>query len=559
MKKSFFTIIFAAVFVLLAASGRIFLLSAEPANHLPVIKIAELLTRRINAAGSPAKIMVDGEKLHTSVAIGHFYRGRDFQPVWVQDENFLFAAAKLTNSINDAYLEGLAPGYYHLEQIKSVMKKARENIASGSYPDMETLVDLEMLLTDAFLMLSCHYSAGCENPSVMNDEWFTSNMQVMSALDISSREKRIKEALNSLLPPGENYSRLRNALAVYRAIAEKGGWPEVSSGPLLSKGKRYNRVVELRKRLAISGDIALGNNSDEALFDNSLEEAVLRFQKRHGLNADGVVGKSTLNALNISAESRVRQIELNLERLRLSRNKFSGPYIMVNIADFRLDVIENDKSVMSMKVIVGKPYLNTPVFDDIMTHIVFNPSWNIPRSIAVNEVLPTIRSKKDYLTKQNIIIFDGWGDNAHEISPDSIDWSKVSEDNFHYNLRQKPGPLNPLGSVKFFFPNRFNVYMHDTPFKEHFSNETRGFSHGCIRLERPIELAEYLLRGDPEWPAEKIQEVISKGKEKSVKLKEPIPVNIIYLTSWVDQYGQVQFRNDIYGRDKRLDRYLKTQ
>ncbi|MBI4826254.1 MAG: L,D-transpeptidase family protein [Nitrospirae bacterium] len=523
--------------------------------------MAELLNKRINAAGSHAKIIVGDEKLHTSIIIARLYKERAFQPVWVQDQNFLIAAAKLTDAINDAYLEGLAPGHYHLEQIKSVMKKVRKDIGNESVSAIETLVDLDLLLTDAFLMLSCQYSAGCENPAAMESKRAATieETNILAVLESVFREKRIKEALNGLLPSDEGYARLRKALSEYRVIAEKGGWPEVSSGPLLSSGKRDNRVIELRNRLLISGDYIPGNNSVEALFDDALKDAVLRFQNRHGLNMDGVVGKNTLNTLNISAESRVRQIELNLERLRWSRNKPFNRYVRVNIADFRLDVIEKERSVMSMKVVVGKPYWNTPVFDDLMTHIVFNPSWNIPMSIAINEVLPKIKSAKDYLTAQNIIVLNGFGDDAQEIAPDSIDWSRVSDDNFQFNLRQKPGPLNPLGRVKFVFPNRFNVYMHDTPFKRYFSNEARGFSHGCIRLERPVELAEYLLKDDQGWPAEKIQEAISNGKEKYVKLAEPVAVNIIYLTAWVDQEGQVQFRNDIYGRDKKLDNYLKTQ
>ncbi|MDO8282315.1 MAG: L,D-transpeptidase family protein [Thermodesulfovibrionia bacterium] len=362
-----------------------------------------------------------------------------------------------------------------------------------------------------------------------------------------------------MLPPGESYSELRKALAVYHSIAEKGGWPELPQGLLLAKGKIDKRVIVLRKRLLISGDLEPDNANGNVLFDLALEEAVIRFQKRHGLNADGRVGKNTRNALNVSVQSRVRQIELNLERLLLNRNTSLNRYVMVNIADFRLDVIEKNRSVMSMKVIVGKPSWKTPVLDEKMTHIVFNPSWNIPASIAIKEVLQKIRSEKDYLTTQNIIVLDGFGDDAQEIASDSIDWSKVSDDNFHYNLRQKPGPLNPLGRVKFVFRNRFNIYMHDTPFKEHFRNDTRGFSHGCIRLERPIELVEYLLKDDPEWPAEKIQEAISKGKERYVKLAESVDVNIIYLTAWVDQEGQIQFRNDIYDRDMKLDKNLKTQ
>jgi murein L,D-transpeptidase YcbB/YkuD len=561
MLKGLVTILFTAVFLILVSSAQAFSFDDELANPVPVIKISELLKRRITAAGTSAKLTAGNEELRASRIIGRFYRERGFQPVWVQDRGFPVMARELIDAINDAYLEGLIPSHYHLQQIGRVLEKARIGFFNKRIPSPDLLADLDLLLTDAFLMLSCHYSAGCDNPVAMEAEWFTDTEEVdiMSVLERSFRERRIKEALIDMLPPDERYTRLKKALAEYRSIAEESGWPELSPGPLLASGAKGGRVVELRRRLLVSGDLRADQDTGDALFDDALKEAVLRFQKRHGLRTDGIVGPRTREALNVPAASRARQIELNLERLRWSRNRVDERYILVNIADFRLDVIENGGSVMSMKVVVGRPYMDTPVFSEEMTHIVFNPSWKIPMSIVMEEILPNARANSDYLRVNRIRAFESWSDNAREIELDSIDWAGVSEDNMHFILRQDPGPLNPLGRIKFLFPNRFNVYMHDTPVKGDFNSNRRSFSHGCIRLQDPVGLAEYLLSDNAAWSRERIETVISEGREMKVELAEPLSVRIIYLTAWVDDEGVIQFRDDIYGRDSRLDNYLKAQ
>ncbi|MBI4844191.1 MAG: L,D-transpeptidase family protein [Nitrospirae bacterium] len=560
MRNYFFAITICAALLLFFQSAPLFPSSDELPHSLSVNKVTELLKKRISSAGRPSKIIVRGEKLHASSMIADFYRGKGFEPVWVQDKNYQVLASELISAINNAYLEGLAPAHYHLEQINLALDQAVGGVTGASFSGIETLADLEMLLTDAYLMLSCHYSEGCESSLSMEPEWLKNvgNADLMSLLQKSSRERRIKEALNELLPSSEEYSRLRDALARHRLIEKEGGWPKVSNGPLLRSGSQGIRVAELKKRLSISGDLNTAMGLNGAVFNNELKDAVIRFQKRHGLRVDGIVGPGTLNALNIPASSRIRQIELNLARLRWIRVESIKRYIMVNIAGFSLDVIENGGIVMSMKAIVGKPYWNTPVLNEKMTHIVLNPSWNIPESIAAEEILPKLRVNRDYLKKQNINIFKRGSDND-KISPDSIDWPEASEDNFNYLLKQEPGPLNPLGQIKFVFPNSFNVYIHDTPYKSAFNSEMRNLSHGCIRIEHAEKLAEYLLKGDTGWPLEKIKEVLSIGKEKTVLLKEPIDVIVIYMTSWVDKEGEVQFRNDIYGRDSRLDNYLRAK
>jgi murein L,D-transpeptidase YcbB/YkuD len=294
------------------------------------------------------------------------------------------------------------------------------------------------------------------------------------------------------------------------------------------------------------------NKEDATVFDQALENAVIRFQRRNGLNPDGIVGPLTIAALNVPVESRVRQIELNLERMRWTSRNLGHRYIMVNIAGFKLDVIENGNKIMSMDVIVGKPYWHTPVLSETMTYIVLNPTWNIPESIAAEEILPIIRENPDYLNMKNIKVMSHWSQNASEINSRTVKWFEIDEDDFNYKLIQEPGPSNPLGNIKFIFPNEYNVYLHDTPGKGLFSRNIRSFSHGCIRIENPLDLAEYLLAENLGWSRDKILSVIKKHKTQIVYFSNPIRIHLLYLTAWVDDQGILQFRNDIYGRDEQL-------
>jgi murein L,D-transpeptidase YcbB/YkuD len=260
------------------------------------------------------------------------------------------------------------------------------------------------------------------------------------------------------------------------------------------------------------------------------------------------VGPATLRALNVTAEERARQIEVNLERMRWISGNLGSRYLKVNIADDSLDVIEDGRTIMSTSVVVGKPYWHTPVFSDMMTHLVLNPYWNIPQSILKNDLLPKIQRSRGYLAQEGIKVLRG----TREINPRRVNWSTADADNFKYLLRQEPGPKNPLGRIKFMFPNNFNVYLHDTPSKNLFSRNVKTFSHGCIRIEKPIYLAEYLLRDDPEWTRGRILAEIETGKRQTVQLPEPVSIHILYLTAWIDKEGILQFRDDVYRRDKSL-------
>jgi murein L,D-transpeptidase YcbB/YkuD len=296
-----------------------------------------------------------------------------------------------------------------------------------------------------------------------------------------------------------------------------------------------------------------GVSGNDYLFDNALSEAVKRFQRRHGLLEDGVVGGRTLAALNVPVSERVRQIELNLERLRGLPESLGQRYILVNIPDFRMRVVEGDENVLDAEVIVGQPKRPTPVFSGNMSYLVMSPRWHVPYSIAVKDKLPLLRRDPYALYRQGIHIFAA---NGREVNPGMINWHGVSRRNFPFHLRQEPGSRNALGRIKFIFPNPHQVYLHDTPQTHLFGRSERAFSSGCVRVSKPVELAEYLLKQDPGWSRKKIVSVSEGKHERHVNLPESIPIHLLYWTAWVSEDGVVNFRRDIYGHDKGLAKVL---
>jgi murein L,D-transpeptidase YcbB/YkuD len=514
-----------------------------------------LIEKKVTEWRTPLKTFIRGERIYSAVLVRGFYKGRNYQPAWSQG-GYLMQADTLIRAIEEAYGDGLTPDYYHLGLIKSLVDRAEKKLIDPIH-----MADLDILLTDAFLTLCCHLSGGCVNPVTIESEWFAKrrDVDVSSVLEQALKKKQVREALMGLRPEQGFYARLRQALAQYRELSTKGEWPQVTAGPSLKKNLGSDRVVELRKRLAASGDLEANEAKRGNYFDEKLEQAVIFFQKRHGLEADGIVGPITLKALNVPLKQRIRQMELNMERLRWILGNLEQRSIVVNIADFKLHVVENGKSILSMKVVVGKPYQSTPIFTAKMTYLVINPSWNVPESIARKEILEKIKNDSHYLAKQNIKVLRGQGPHAEELDPETIDWTEIAADSLAYRFVQEPGPLNPLGRIKFMFPNQFNVYLHDTPSKRLFSENVRTFSHGCTRIEKPFELAAYVLQNAPGWTQEKLLAAIEKGNEQKILIPNPLNVHFLYLTAWVDEWGALQFRSDIYGRDKRLDEALRKK
>ncbi len=369
----------------------------------------------------------------------------------------------------------------------------------------------------------------------------------LDRLERALQDKRVGESLAELTPEAPGYRALRDALVQYREYAARGGWPTVPADIKLKPGQVSEHVPAVARRLAATGDYAgaLPVDGQPAAYTTDLQEAVKRFQRRHGLADDAVVGAAAAAEMNVSAEARVRQIELSLERWRWLPRELGDRYILVNIPEMRLDVWEHGSVGLTMRVVVGKQQTPTPIFSEQMTHLVFSPYWNVPPDIAKNETLPSVLKDSSFLDRTNMEIVDRSG---NPVDAASIDLSSPGQ----YRFRQRPGVSNSLGLVKFMFPNQFNVYLHDTPADSLFARASRAFSHGCVRLEQPGKLAEYVLRDQPDWTPERIGEAMQAGQERTVRLKAPLPVYIGYWTASVSADGLVQFRKDIYGSDSRL-------
>lgn len=342
---------------------------------------------------------------------------------------------------------------------------------------------------------------------------------------------------------------LDRTISSYRKIAEKGGWPVVPPGPKLQRGDEGERVTLLRKRLKASGDLKKGNG---ALFDENLDVALSRFQERHGLEPTGILDESTLTALNIPVEERIRQLEINQERLKEFKD-LGKRYVIVNIPDFRLKVIESGTLILEMRVVVGlKKEWQTPLLSSQITYLILNPKWHVPPDIFKKEVLRKLREDPEYLAKENMVVLRTEGNPGEIADPATIDWNQIDPEAPQLKIVQREGPGNSLGRIKFMFPNRYAVYLHDTPSKSLFKRRMRALSHGCVRVENPLELAEFLMKDDSSWTRESIEKAIRGGRNQTVTLPEKIPVYIVYLTAWVDEKGLVQFRDDIYGKDQEI-------
>jgi murein L,D-transpeptidase YcbB/YkuD len=359
----------------------------------------------------------------------------------------------------------------------------------------------------------------------------------------------IKASLLDLTPHVPEYQRLRDALAAHRAQLANGGWPKVPSMKL-KPGTRSPHVAALATRLKASGDfrgsVPAGGSG---VYTEDLQEAVKAFQQRHGLADDGVVGPEVVAAMNVPLETRISQITMNMERWRWLPRELGDRYILVNIPEMRLDVYEGTNVPLTMRVVVGKQDTQTPIFNGEMSYLVFSPYWNVPESIAMEETLPALMADPDFLARNNMEVVDKSG---NPVDPTTVDLSDPEA----YRFRQRPGTDNSLGLVKFMFPNQFNVYLHDTPADSLFERTTRSFSHGCVRVEDPVALAQYVLRDQGEWTRERIDEAMHAGEEKHVKLKEPLPVYLGYWTARVRPDNTVQFRSDVYQIDRRLTTLL---
>jgi len=521
--------------------------------EFPAETVQEQLRVRIEAIqdGAPEALSVGDEYILASEAVTRYYRRAAFKPTWTQPAGPTVRADSLLAVLRDADQDGLRPTYYHVAAIDSLRRHLQAQADAGESLDPRQLVDFELLCTDAFLLYGSHLLTGRADPTTVTPSWTAEGRQadLVQHLEQALTDRSLRTALADLRPPQPEYDALRRTLARYRDLANTGGWPSIPDGPKLAEGVEDPRVPRLRQRLQSTGDLSSTSSpADSLVLDASLHQAVTRFQERHGLAVDGVVGPATRAALNVPVEERIQQIEVNLERWRWLPETLGSPHVRVNIAGFDLRVVEDGTDRLRMRVVVGQTYRQTPVFSDQISYLVFNPYWHVPHSIATKDKLPDFRRDPSRISTQGFEVFRGWGANATQIDPSTIDWSTLSASSFPYRLRQRPGPQNALGQVKFMFPNAHSVYLHDTPTRSLFSQAERGFSSGCIRVEHPLDLATVLLRYNEGWTRERIESTVRGDTEQTVLLTQKVPVHLLYWTAWVES-DTVHFRRDVYDRD----------
>ena len=521
--------------------------------------VAELLRHFIETGKTTASIADNDERL---IPVFLLYESRNYTPIWVRDSGPKNKARDFLKILQHSDDDALVPSNYRTAEIEKRIKTT----------DYNELVELELLLTRALLDYGRDLNAGRVEPSKINsnNRIFPKITGSATMLDRIELADRVGDVFNKMPPQTPRYGRLKAKLDEYRRTAAQGEWTKIPKGEVLKPENHDERVPLIRTLLTQMGDLKAGTPvptasegaTDLTLFDPELIAAVKKFQYRHGLDQDGVIGPATLAEMNIPISTRVRQIELNMERRRWMQDNLGDFYVFVNLADQFLKVVKRneqgkEKTIHTARLVVGKTFHATPVFTKNMTHMVMNPFWNVPSSITRNEYLPKLKRDPGAMLRQNIRILKGWGNGAAEIDPYTIDWSQVTKRNFPYRLRQDSGPKNALGKIKFMFPNKFNVYIHDTPSKSLFNRASRYFSHGCMRVQNPTDLADVLLREQSAgWNKKRIDKTLATGKRRVVKIKS-FPVHVTYLTAWVNKDMTVHFRNDIYGRDKKLENALQ--
>ena len=449
----------------------------------------------------------------------------------------------MLDRLQRAAVQGLDSSDYGISRL-AALQTLRDNPSSAALFDS--------LATSAALRYMSDLAFGRVTPDLVDTLWTTTPRRVdfTDALATALDSDRVGTTLDDLAPPQEAAVRLRMALGQYRTIAARNGWPELPAGPLLRVGAVHAHVPLLRRRLEIAGDLAPGGAG--FIFDSALAAAVRRTQARHGLAPDGVVGPETRANLNVSVLERIRQIELNLERWRWLPRDLGSRYLMVNSAGFTFELVDAGRALFSGRVVAGRVDWPTPILSARLTEVTFNPRWNIPKSIAIQEVLPMVRRDPDHLRRDGIHVMSDTTEQAVELDLGTIAWDTVPDSTFAWRLWQESGPRNPLGRIRFTIPNRFGVALHDTREPQLFGALARAFSHGCVRVADAERLAIYVLREVPGWTPDSIRAAAALPAERRVAAPDSMPTYLEYWTAWVGSDGVVEFRPDLYGWDAEL-------
>lgn len=506
--------------------------------------------------GDPFSIR--SQPLATSDAIFSFYSDRNFKEAWSVDGVLTELAYELRFEIRQAKFDGLNPQDYHLDMIEVFFTTFESNKKNKLTSDTGELVDLDFFLTDAFFQLAAHLERGKVDPSLLKSTWeITPKPQKIDYQDLlftALEEGDVRRNLEKLYPKFTIYKRGREVIRVIddKLKSDSLDWKPVKVDKTIKVGETNNAIPVIRQRLQFWGYMGQYEPIDPKLYDSLLFRGIQEFQKKNGMEPDGALGKNTIAGINTSPTDLINRAAVNMERLRwLPDTVRDAEFILVNIANYQLDYINKLDTIFSSRVIVGQRYHASPIFSAPMSYIVFSPYWNIPPSITRNEIMPSVRKNPNYLSQKNMEVVTNSG---KLVDPSSINWSAKS---FPYMIRQKPGGSNSLGLVKFMFPNKHSVYIHDTPSRSLFEREERALSHGCIRLQNPAAFAKILLSDMPGWTEDKIKNAMNQSSEQIVSLNRKIPVVLVYLTFWADSKGQPHFRQDIYDRDEEILTMLK--
>jgi L,D-transpeptidase YcbB len=511
----------------------------------------EIIREKIEQLRLLKTLKIGEASIVSTIVVPDFYERREFRPAWGKRSS----VDDLLRAIRDSEAEGLDPRDYHL----ITLERLRDALDTSPTPVPAMRADFDIVLTEALVRLGYHLMFGKVDPERIDPSWnmsrdingFEPAVIMQQALD----SDLLYQAIDKEKPTHAFYSDLKAALARYRAIKAAGGWPRIPAGPHLKMGMHDNRLPILRRRLMVTGDLGSRPSDSSATFDTELAEAVKVFQRRHGLTANGILGPETLAALNVPVEERIQQLLVNLERGRWVLHNLGSMFIVVNVAGYHAYYMRDGQMIWQGRAQVGRPYRQTPTFKAEMTHLVFNPNWTVPPTIFGQDYLPSLKQDRGYAQRKGLKVIDRAG---RIVDPGQVDWSRYSANNSPYLLRQDPGPRNSLGRVKFIFPNDHTVFLHDTPNQALFNKTERAFSSGCIRIENALELARLVLNDEGRWTRQAIDKAIGSGKARTVFLQEPIPVLLLYWTAWVDSDRRVNFRHDLYGRDKLVQQGLAS-
>lgn len=470
------------------------------------------------------------------------YEDHKFEPYWTNPDKI----RELMDLISNSTDHGLNPFDYNIEVLNQVLQRRMAR------PTAEIEAEADVILTESLFRYGYHRRFGKVKASEVDPDI---NFK-RELFNHQSPSKTLEEALNStsltafiemLAPTGPIYKQLQSKMKFYRDIATEGGWPTVPEGPTLHPGDSDPRVKLIRERLAKTNHISSNSDQGSSKYDPTLKEAVKAFQVRHQLDADGVAGKQTIAAMNITVEHRVDQIRLSLERLRWVKEEAVDTMVVVNIAGFKAYFFRGGEVEWVTPVMVGKNYRKTPIFRGDIAYLEFNPTWTIPPGILRNDTLPAIKRDPNYLASKNIQVIDQKG---KIVDPSTVDWTKYTR-SAPYTFRQTPGPHNSLGMVKFIFPNSHFVFLHDTPHRELFSQTERNFSSGCIRVKDPFDLAELILNDPVKYNRSELDAIVETRETRRVNLSPKVPVIILYITASIGADGEIRFFKDIYNRDQK--------